>query len=192
MDDGLYKFLKYTAITLTIAWVGWSAYDSFLKDVQPGDGTYLAANKFFEDGEYQQALDEYNLALQEKPGHIHALRGKARTLMQLEKYDEALQVFNVAIAEDPDFAGTYANRGILYDRMGLYQKAVDDYEQALSMDPELADGPNWLTRFLRLQPDRPPTIADRAQYLKEQLAKPESERLLRMPGEDEKQRPYKL
>ena len=192
MDDSLYKFLKYTAIILTIAWVGWSAYDSFYKDVQPGDGTYLAANKFFEDGQYQQALDEYNLALQEKPGHIHALRGKARTLMQLKKYDEALQVFNVAIAEDPNFAGTYANRGILYDRMGLYQKAVDDYERALSLDSELADGPNWLTRFLRLQPDKPPTIADRAQYLKEQLAKPESERVLRMPGEDEKQRPYKL
>lgn len=192
MDDSFYKFLKYTAIILTIAWVGWSAYDSFIKGVQPGDDAYLAANKFFEDGQYEQALNEYNLALQEVPDHIHALRGKARTLMQLEKYDEALLVFNIAIGHEPDFAGTYANRGILYDRMGQYQKAVEDYERALSMDSELSEGPNWLTRFLRLQPDKPPTIADRAQYLKQELAKPESERVLRQPGEDEKQRPYKL
>ncbi|WP_455220026.1 tetratricopeptide repeat protein [Kaarinaea lacus] len=192
MDDSLYKFLKYTAITLTIAWVGWSAYDSFIKDIQPGDDAYLTANKFFEDGQYEQALDEYSLALQDVPDHIHALRGKARTLVQLNRYDEALQVFNIAIAHEPNFAGSYANRGILYDRMGQYQKALEDYERALSLDPELADGPHWLTRFLRLQPDKPPTIADRAQYLKQELAKPESDRLLRLPGEDEKQRPYKM
>ena len=191
MDDSLYKFLKYTAITLTIAWVGWSFYDSFLSDIQPGDDAYLAANKFFEDGQYEQALKEYELALQEVPNHVHALRGKARTLMQLNRLDEALQVFNVAIAYEPNFAGTYANRGILYDRMGQYQHAVDDYDRALSMDPEVAEGPHWLTRFLRLQPEKPPTIADRMHYLKQELAKPESERVLRLPGEDEKQQPYK-
>ncbi|MDZ7804627.1 hypothetical protein [Thiohalophilus sp.] len=39
--------------------------------------------------------------------------------------------------------------------------------------PELADGPSWITRFLHLQPEKPPTIDDRARYLKEQLALPE-------------------
>jgi tetratricopeptide (TPR) repeat protein len=111
--------------------------------------------------------------------------------MQLNRLDEALQVFNVAIAYEPNFAGTYANRGILYDRMGQYQKAIEDYERALSMDQEIAEGPHWLTRFLRLQPEKPPTIVDRMHYLKQELAKPESERVLRLPGEDEKQQPYK-
>ena len=192
MDDKIYKFLKYTAISLTIAWVGWSAYDSFFQNVNSGDRAYLAANRFFEDGQYQQALQEYNSALQEQPGHIHALRGKARSLMELEQYDQALDVFNTAIAQQPDFGGTYANRGILFDRMGKYQQAIEDYDRALSLEPKLAEGPGWLTRFLRLQPEKPPTIADRAQYLKQQLAKPESERVLRLPGEDEKQQSYKL
>ncbi|WP_455206674.1 tetratricopeptide repeat protein [Kaarinaea lacus] len=192
MDESFYKFLKYTAITLTIAWVGWSIYDSFMADVNPGDSAHLAADKFFEDGNYERALQEYELALQEVPGHIHALRGKARSLMQLNRYDEALQVFNIAIAQEPQFAGTYANRGILYDRMGQYQKAIEDYEHALALNSELAEGPNWLTRFLRLQPERPPTIADRAQYLKQELEKPESERILKVPEDDQQQRPYKL
>lgn len=47
-----------------------------------------------------------------------------------------------------------------------------------------------LTRFFRLQPEKPPTIADRAQYLREQLAKPPSEQLLRQPELDDKQHPY--
>jgi hypothetical protein len=41
---------------------------------------------------------------------------------------------------------------------------------------------------LRNQPEAPPTIADRAAYLRAELAKPESERLLRMPELDA---PYK-
>ena len=76
--------------------------------------------------------------------------------------------------------------------MGKYPQAIADYEKALQLDRELADGPNWLTRFLRLQPDKPPTIDERARYLRAELAKPESERVLRKPDDDNKQRPYKM
>ncbi len=192
MDDRLYRFLKFTAIAMTIAWVGWSIYDSFLTGRTPGEMSYHAANKFFEDGDYARALEEYDAALREEPQNIHALRGRARSLMQLGRDSEALAVFDEAIAREPDFGATYANRGILYDRMGKYPQAIADYEKALQLDRELADGPNWLTRFLRLQPDKPPTIDERARYLRAELAKPESERVLRKPDDDNKQRPYKM
>lgn len=192
MDDRLYRFLVVTAIAMTIAWVGWSAYDSFFMGRTPGEMSYHAANNFFEDGNYARALEEYEAALRENPQSIDALRGRARSLMQLGRNQEALAAFDEAIARAPDVGATYANRGILYDRMGKYRQAIADYEKALQLDRELAEGPNWLTRFLRLQPDKPPTIEDRARYLRAQLAKPESERVLSMPEEDNKQRPYKM
>ena len=192
MDDRLYRFLVVTAIIMTIAWVGWSAYDSFFVGRTPGEMSYHAANNFFEDGNYARALEEYEAALRENPQSIDALRGRARSLMQLGRDQEALAVFDEAIAREPGFGATYANRGILYDRMGKYPQAIADYEKALQLDRELSEGPNWLTRFLRLQPDKPPTIDERARYLRAQLAKPESERVLRMPEEDNKQRPYKM
>ncbi|NJN45226.1 MAG: hypothetical protein HC808_00540 [Candidatus Competibacteraceae bacterium] len=55
----------------------------------------------------------------------------------------------------------------------------------------MGEGPGWLTRFLRNQPEKPPSISDRARYLKEQLGLPESQRLLSVPTVDEAQRPYK-
>ena len=191
MDERLYRFLVITAIVLTVGWVGWSAYDSFFAHSAPGDSDYLAANKRFEDGQYAQALAEYDAALRAAPAHVHALRGRARTLMQLGRYAEALETFDQAVAMAPEFAGTYANRGILHDRMGRYQQALADYEHALRLDPELTEGPNWLTRFLRLQPDKPPTIDARAAYLRQELAKPPAERVLRLPELDAQQRPYK-
>ena len=68
---------------------------------------------------------------------------------------------------------------------------MSDYSRALELDPEIASGPHWLTRFLRNQAEAPPTIADRAQYLRAELAKPAAERLLRQPEDDAAQRPYK-
>ena len=191
MDKRLYRFLVWTAIVLTVAWVGWSLYDSMISPRQPGDMAYLEGNTLFEDGEYDRALDKYDEALDIVPDHIHALRGRARSLMQLGQSAQALATFNTAIALEPEFAASYANRGILHDRMGRYEMAIEDYERAIELDPEIAEGPHWLTRFLRNQPEKPPGIAERAAYLRKELTKPEGERLLRLPEVDAEQRSYK-
>jgi len=191
VDKRLYRFLVWTAILFTLAWVGWSLYDSMIGPRNPGDMAYLEANKLFEDGAYQRALDKYDEALNANPDHIFALRGRARSLMQLERPEQALAAFDAAISLAPDFGATYANRGILLDRMGRYGKAIEDYTRALELDPELAKGPHWLVRFLRNQPQKPPGIADRAAYLREELAKPENERLLKVPEMDAEQRSYR-
>lgn len=192
MGETQYRRLMGAALVLTAAWVGWTVYDSLVVEAHPGDRAYLAGNTYFEDRHYDQALKAYNQAMNENPGHLFALRGRARSLMQLRRDHEALGAFDQAIALAPDFGSSYANRGILRDRMGDYQGAIEDYEKALHLDPGLADGPGWLTRFLRNQPQRPPTIADRARYLRAELIKPDSQRVLRLPEEDSQQRPYKL
>ena len=191
MDDRLYSFLKWTAITLGSAWIVWSFYDSFIREHMPGDFEYKRAEQLFSDDEYERALSLYEEALAANPNHVHAMRGKARALLQLKRYGEALAQYGRVIAAQPELGANYANRGILFDRMGRYEQAIADYEKALALDPELDEGPHWLTRFLRNQPEKPPTIGDRARYLKEQLALPPDQRLLRIPEIDEKQRTYK-
>ena len=190
MDDRTTRVLKLVAIALAIAFVGWAVYDNFFAGMAPGDREYLAGNRAFEDGAYARAEAAYQAALAENPGHLFALRGLARSLHTQGGHDEALLTYDAAIAQDPEFAGTYANRGILLDTMGRHEEALADYMRALELDPEVADGPHWLTRFLRNQPEVPPSIADRANYLRAELAKPEAERVLRMPEIDAQQRPY--
>ncbi len=192
MHDPAYRTLVALAAALTVAWGAWAAYDGFLREVPPGTYSYHAGNRAFEDGDYERALREYEAALRADPGNIHALRGRARALLQLGRHAEALAAFDEAIRRDPSTGATYANRGILLDRMGRHREALADYERALELDPRLAEGPDWLTRFLRNQAERPPTIADRARYLREQLALPEERRLLRVPELDAGQRPYTL
>jgi len=191
MDERLYKFLKYTALAMVLFVVGWSIYDGLLVEREPGDSAYEAGNRLFEDGDYSRALAEYDAALQQNPKAPKLVRARARTLMQMGRNQEALQWFNRAIETEPFFGGAYANRGILHDRMGDYQAAIVDYEKALQLDESVADGPHWLIRCLRNQPDKPPTVKDRLAYLKTELAKPPGERQLRDPDQDAKQRSYK-
>jgi tetratricopeptide (TPR) repeat protein len=201
MDDRLTRALKLIAVAMVVAFLGWALYDKLFVGAAPGDTAYHAANNLFEDGFYERAAEEYGAALEENPDHAHSLRGLARSLHLAGRHDQALVLYDEAIAGFPEqpqdederaaLAGNYANRGILLDTMGRHEAALADYITALELDPEIADGPHWLTRFLRNQPEAPPTIADRARYLRAELAKPEDERLLQMPEVDAQQRPYK-
>ncbi len=125
MDNRVYKLLRNFAILFGVIWLGWEAYNS-LFNTTPGDTEFLAADRFFEDGDYDRARESYKASLEKAPNQVFALRGLARSLMQLGRDEDALAVFNEAISREPDFAATYANRGILYDRMGRYRQALAD------------------------------------------------------------------
>ena len=192
MEKVQYNFLVRAALLLTIAWIGWSLYDGAFREKVGGESAYHAGNKFFEDGLYKDALKSYQDALRKNPQFINAKRGVARSLMQLGQNEKALETFNEVIASEPEFGASYANRGILNDRMGNYKAAIADYNKAIQLNPELAEGPKWLTRFLRNQAEKPPTILDRMKYLQAEMDKPEDQRVLQLPDKDEGQRPYKL
>jgi tetratricopeptide (TPR) repeat protein len=189
--DRGYRVLKAVALALALAYLGYAAYDHFFARA-PGDLAYVDGENLFASGDYGRAAARFRDALAAAPDQVHALRGLAQSLHMQGHHDEALAAYDEAIARDPGFAAAYANRGIALDTVGRHEEALRDYEKALELDPGLADGPHWLTRFLRNQAERPPTIADRAAYLRAELAKPEGERLLRVPEADARQRPYRL
>lgn len=189
----MHQGLKYASVFLIAAVLaGWYVYDGFFARTMPGDYAYHAASNYFTDGLYTRALEEYEAALAANPQHLAAMRGRAETLIVLGREREAIEIYRKLIALQPQNPGLYANRGIAYDRLGYYGKALVDYEKSLNLDPEIGAGPSWLTRFLRNQAERPPGIADRARYLREQLALPPPRRLLHVPEIDAAQRPYKL
>lgn len=147
--------------------------------MQLGISRQQLADRHQAEGEAAQAT-----ALRQQAGaHLHEA---------LRRYDRAIERERGTRTEPLSLGVAYANRGILKDRMGDYPGALADYREALRLAPELAEGPGLLTRFLRNQAERPPSIADRADYLAGQLARPEAERLMRVPEEDARQRAYTL
>ncbi len=191
-DSGIYRFLVWAAVASVVLVIGSMLYQYvFVGDV-PGELNYRRGNLRLEDGEYAKALTEFNLQLGLNPRSAVGFLGKGLALMGMSEFARALEAINTALAIEPKFPAAYANRGILHDRLGKHPEALADYRRALELDEEMGDGAHWLTRFMRNQPEPPPTFVDRAWYLEAQLKKPPSERLLQLPEVDAKQRSYKF
>jgi len=161
-------------------------------DETPGAYNVRKGNYRLEDGQHEEAIREFQLALDQNPEHQGARLGIAVTYTQMNRLEEAVAEYDAIIDADPDYSAAYANRGIVLDRMGRVEEALSDYRKALELEPRLDKGPGWIWRFLRNIDKKPPTISDRADYLEAELAKPPEERLLQLPEEDEKQRMYKV
>jgi tetratricopeptide (TPR) repeat protein len=188
MNQNLIKALLGLAIVALIA----VAYFNYMtKETVPGENKYRLANKYLEDGNYEEALNVFDEALSVNPSYAPIHVGKAITLMQVEQYNEARIHFNRAIELNAKSGLAYANRGILNDRIGNYRAAVADYRKAMELNPKLTKGPGILWRFLHNVPEKPPTIADRADYIEKELAKPKDKQLLRVPEVDADQQMYK-
>ncbi len=189
-------------VVLTIgAFIFWDVLDDFVKR-PPGDfHTEVGGNRMV-DGLYDQALEEFDLALDESPDHRGALQGRATTYLLLERYGEAEEEFTYLIGylestlEPDDLTGwgvlfsAYANRANIKDRQGRYEDALKDYVEAVKIDSDLADGPGVVDHILYYS-RKPSSVRDRARYLYEQLRLPEEERVMRIPELDEQQRLYR-
>ncbi len=162
-----------------------------MKETVPGENQFRFANKNLEDGKYDEALKVFDEVVSQYPDYSDAHMGRAITLMELGMFDESRTAFDRAIKLNEKFATAYANRGILNDRTGRFEEAVHDYRKSVELEPEIDKGPGYIWRFLHNVADRPPSVSDRADYIEKELQKPASERLLRVPELDEKQRMYK-
>lgn len=189
-DQGpIYKLTKWVAIIGGVAWISFEFYRHFA-GMAPGDISFVDGNNLFKDGRYEKAAEYFKDTIDKNPRHGSALRGLANSNVQLKRYDQALSAIERAIQVNPKFGGNYALRGIIYDHAGRHRLALEDYETSLKMDPEVAEGMHWLDRLLYNVQEKPPTIEDRLKYLKRQFELPQSERVLRIPDVDNKQRPY--
>ena len=163
-SDKVYRVILILGIVLIFLSLSWTIFkSSTLSESRP---YFAKALNLYTDGKFQEALDNYEIAISEHPEFVHAKRGRARSLMQLGRDQQALKAFNEVLSLDPNSAVSIANRGILQDRMGLYAKAIQDYERAMEMDPKLGEELDWFTRFLQNRKKRKQTIPDRIKTLK--------------------------
>ena len=167
--DTVYKVIRCIGVGLIFTSLVWAFYKGAGPETHPGGPAFSRAVGFYTDGDYEDALQNYETSIREHPEFVHAKRGRARTLMQLGREREALEAFNEVLEQDSGSAVSFANRGILQDRMGFYPQAIADYDKAIRMDPHLGEGMDWFTRLLQDRKEKPQTLTERLQTLRKQI-----------------------
>ena len=89
-------------------------------------------------GRYEQALADFNRAMDVKPQYPDALYGRGETYRLMRRYEEALADFDRAIDLEPEAAWGIASRGETYQSMERYEEALADFDRAIDLEPEMA------------------------------------------------------
>ncbi|HEX9652928.1 MAG TPA: protein kinase, partial [bacterium] len=93
-----------------------------------------------ETGEQQQALIEFQKALEIEPHNAEAQRGRAQAFTALGEIDKAEEIYKKAIAIKPDYWGGYNDLGVFYYRHGRYEEAIPQFKHVIELTPHNAKG----------------------------------------------------
>jgi tetratricopeptide (TPR) repeat protein len=86
-------------------------------------------------GRYEQALADFDKAIELDPSYDWAIAHRGETYRQMGRYEEALADFGKAIELDPSYHWAIASRGQTYLQMGRYEQALADLDKAIELDP---------------------------------------------------------
>ena len=93
---------------------------------------------YYQQGETELALSDYNKAIQLNPNLALAYINRGNLYDQQGEVELALSDYNQAIQLNPNFAEAYYNRGLLYAQQEEVELAFSDFNQAIQLDPNLA------------------------------------------------------
>ena len=92
---------------------------------------------FSELKRYDEALANYDRAIQIKPDYAEAYLNCGAILSELKRYDEALANYDRAIQIKPDYAEAYLNCGLIFSELKRYDESLRNYERAVKIKPEI-------------------------------------------------------
>jgi len=113
-----------------------------------GVSHYNRGKEYFDDTNWEMAIDEYTKAIQLNPGLplVYFHRGVSHTRLGetkspsygLQDHRNAVADYDKAIQLDPDYAPAYFYRGFSYNERGHYGVAIANYNKAIQLDPDYA------------------------------------------------------
>jgi len=81
---------------------------------------------FYEDGTYQQAINEFTTAIRLNPSYTYAYRMRGSAYVQLGQHERAIQDYDKAIQLDASIAAIY----VISQALGWLADAIDDGTRA--------------------------------------------------------------
>ncbi len=112
----------------------------------PTGGHLKAGNGFTEAGQFAEAVEEYEAALELDPGNVDVMTNLGVAYYQLGQPSMAVDIYNQAIAIAPEDADIRSNLAAAYvqqyepegDTEPL-DMALEQYQKAVELDPDLPE-----------------------------------------------------
>ncbi|HLC68399.1 MAG TPA: AAA family ATPase [Candidatus Bilamarchaeaceae archaeon] len=97
---------------------------------------YQSGNDQYEKGDYEKAIENYNMAILLNPVFSEAYFNRALSYYQLKNFEKSVADYTKSAELDPQNPIIYNNRGDAYYRKQDFQGAIKDYDKAISLNPD--------------------------------------------------------
>ncbi len=119
-------------------------------DNTDADGWGHLGNLYFDDGQYQKAIDAYQKSLSISPNNTNYMTDMGTMYRALKQYDMALQTYDKVLALDPNHRNARFNRGVvlIYD-LKRKEDGINTWKILIQKYPD-SRGPNGepLSKFI--------------------------------------------
>lgn len=95
---------------------------------------YHKGNQLFEKGEYDKAIENYNMAIILNPTFSEAYFNRGLCYYNLKKFEKSIEDYSKSAELDPKNPVIYNNRGDAYYRKQDFANAIVDYDKALGLN----------------------------------------------------------
>ncbi len=111
---------------------------------------YQKGRALFDSGDYTDAIEAYDHALEIESSYPDADYHKGLALYELGRYEEAILSFDQALESDPHIDGAIFHRGASLLKLERYREAVQAFDQTLLLLPKYA--PRIISKVLPWPP----------------------------------------
>ncbi|MBI2982134.1 MAG: tetratricopeptide repeat protein [Deltaproteobacteria bacterium] len=101
-------------------------------------------NAYDAKGRPEEAIREYQAALQLKPDYADAHNNLGLAYKNQGRWEEAILKFQIALRIQPDLVEAHNNLGNTYKDQGRWEEAIREFRTTLQLKPEYADAHNNL------------------------------------------------
>lgn len=116
---------------------------------QQADEFLKQAEGLRQAGQYQDALNFYDKAINQQPNLAQAYWGRCDSLNKLKKPGEAVVACNDAIDLKPNYAEAFWGKGVAFDQQKLSLEALQLYHKATRIKPDFTEA--WVSYGVALQ-----------------------------------------
>jgi Ca-activated chloride channel family protein len=96
-------------------------------------------NKYYRQGQFEMAEDQYRQALKKDPAHVIAQQNLANTLYRQKKAKEAIEGFSAVSSQAADEklrSPAFYNAGVVYSSQKDLESSIEAYKNALRLKPD--------------------------------------------------------
>ncbi|GMI89144.1 tetratricopeptide repeat 1 [Hibiscus trionum] len=129
----------------------------------------MEGNKLFGDGQYEEALLQYDIALQVTADMPTAVQirsichsNRAVCYLKLGRYDETIKECTKALELNPSYIKALVRRGEAHEKLEHFEEAISDMKKILELDPSNHQARKTIYRL-------EPLAAEKREKMKEEM-----------------------